>query len=143
MRKTERKTIGTSTYLVSQVGALEGQRILTKIAKHLIPALAAAAGENDPKEARIARATETLAQNIDSDLFEEVASAMAKQTVVQVEKGQKGGQLLGIYDEHFAGNYLELAQWFVFAVEVNFGGFFRDILSAVPSTGSKSATPTE
>ena len=39
-------------------------------------------------------------------------------------------RLDGVFDEHFAGRYMEMVQWLAFCVQVNFQGFFKGSSSA-------------
>jgi hypothetical protein len=126
MRKSESKVIGGDRYTVNQLGAIEGQRVIVRLMRFFGPAIAKAqtskGGEKD------AGFIAGLADAIDPDTFEELAKTMAENTICQ-PAGGKPGALSAIYGEHFAGRYFELVQWFVFAMGVNFGGFFRGILA--------------
>jgi len=53
---------------------------------------------------------------------------LAKATVVVLD-AEREPQLDRIFDDHFAGRYDQMLQWFAFALEVNFRSYFLDWLS--------------
>lgn len=124
MQKTESKQIGRYTYEVTQLGALKGRKVATRLAK-LLPALIEA------KESGILAG---LLDGVDESLVEYVCDAISPNTVVVLSDGKKP-RLSDIFDVHFAGEYDELIGWLQFAIEVNFSSFFR----VSPSKGTSAA----
>lgn len=143
-RKSESKVIGGDRYTVSQLGATEGQRVIVRLMRFFGPAVAKAQTAKDGE--RDAAFISGLADAIDPDTFAELAHTMAENTQVQPSGAKASGPLSGVYDAHFAGRYFELVQWFVFAMGVNFGGFFRGILAggiASVVTSGQAAPPSK
>jgi hypothetical protein len=139
--KVEKKKIGRHTYYVTQLNALVGRKALVRLAKFLGPALAAAT-KGDVTDA-LARVAESLSE----DDFEYFCDLFAEKTVVTGGEYDGEPDLHLIFDEHFAGEYLEMVQWLAFAFQVNFASFFSGAAAqmakakaAAGNTSSDSAT---
>jgi len=152
-REVREKQIGPYLYRVTQLGALEGERWAWKLAKLVVPSMAAAAdgfaaapvkpsepGSGGTAGAAGREGTEGFAEMlamfigaswgvtrlvelVDPAEVELLQLVLAKHTEVVIERDLTPN-LGKVFDEHFAGHYDWLAQWFAFALEVNFSSFF-------------------
>lgn len=138
MRQPESITIDGYTYRVSPLGAIQGQKLLAKILKCLVPIFASTQGV--APEARARAIVGALTEHLSPELLEEATQIMAESTLLSTgEKKEAGGRLSKVYDEHFAGRYLEAGEWLKFALEVNYARFFSDLMTRVTHlTGVKS-----
>jgi hypothetical protein len=128
MRETKEKTIGVHTYRVTQLGALTGRKVFARMLKTLGP-LASSGGADLSK----------AVGNLEED-FEYLCDTFAKTTSVSGgEFGAKAPQLDTIFDAHFVGRYEDMIAWLVFALEANFGGFFRALGKTAPDTPETTA----
>lgn len=137
MRKPVTKKIGKTTYRVTPLGAKQGCKVFTRLANLLGSGLKGA-GPGMDRFAAFGTALESLK---DSD-FEYFCDAFAP--VTEFNTGdQRWPHLSDFFDDHFAGNYLEMLEWLEFAVEVNFGDFFDAVKEklAPRSTVDESSAP--
>ena len=138
--KTESKIIGGLEYKVSQLGAIKGRTAFLRLVKALGPVVG---GLVDPKGAP--------RQSLDlADMFGKLALTDADLTYfcdifsekTFVVKGSQMPRLDNVFDDHFAGRYLDMVQWLAFCVQVNFADFFGGALIAAVDPASPSA-PTQ
>jgi hypothetical protein len=120
-RKSETREIGGRKYTVRQMGAVKGSRLLVKIMKVM--------GAGDAKSVIAA---------LDDALFVEVMNELAPWTEVEIESNRVV-RLSDVLDAHFAGNYADLTEWLIFAVEVNFADFFRSLPRLLGASGGPAA----
>ena len=101
--ETFNKTIGSHEYQTTQLGALEGRKVIARM--QAAAAKAQATGE------------------VSEDLSEFLYETFSKRSSVNI--GGKWPPLKDIFDLHFAGpsGYKEMGEWLDWCVEVNFGGF--------------------
>lgn len=147
-REQHERTIGPHTYRVTLLGAKEGERMAWKLAKLLMPSAAAAAdgfaaapvkpsavqGEEGVAEmiAMVIGASwglTRLIELVDPLELEQMQARLAQHTEVLIGRDQEK-PLASNFDDHFAGHYDWLSQWFAFALEVNFSSFFAVSASA-------------
>lgn len=134
MIQTQEREIDGHRYQVTQLGATQGRKLLTRLAKALGPALAAlvAGSPSDPKAAapaasreNVGAAIKALAENLREEDLEAVIAALADRTMVQTDPTTDAWvPLKGVFDAHFAGRYAAMFGWVAFGLEVNFGDFF-------------------
>jgi hypothetical protein len=117
MREVKSKQINDCSYEVTQLGAIKGRSLLTRLARIL------GAGGGDMAKSLGMITEEDMSYICDS--FSEV-------TVVKQPDG-KAPYLKNIFDMHFAGKYDEMIQWLMFCLEINFGSFLD-----VKSIGDKA-----
>lgn len=122
MLETKNKQIGANEYQVTQLGAIQGRKVLARLARVIGPAIAEVG--TGGVTAALAKAAEGLT-DADVDYFCETFAPM---THVRMPDG-KTPKLSQIFDFHFAANYLELTKWLGFCLEVNFGSFFDELQS--------------
>src|ERR1700753_1784819 len=147
-RETHERWIGEHIYRVTLLGAKEGERMAWKLAKLLAPSAAAAADgfASAPSKPNAAQGEEGVAEMIamvigaswgltrlidlvDPAELEAMQLLLAKYTEVELKPDQTPN-LAKVFDDHFAGRYDVLMQWFAFALEVNFSSFFAVSASA-------------
>lgn len=114
--ESKTKSINGVEYTVTQLGAKEGRRLLTRLLKVAGPALGEAA-----KAGGVGSALEKIALNLNPDDIDYFCETLERTTTVR--QGERNPRLSDISDLHFAGNYGDEAKWLVFAMEVNFGSF--------------------
>lgn len=131
-RSTKTLTIGKSEYKLMTLGAVKGAELwldLLRIVATPIETLTKAEGVD---EAAIAGAVASAIRSIDHATASKFYAAFGPVSSVRkpsVEPGEpdRWPTLEGaVFDEHFAGNYIELTEWLVQSVIFNFLGFFAD-----------------
>ncbi len=143
--KNETRTIGEHEYTVYQLGAKEGREILRRLVKVLGASFDVVAREwgtggftsNLPAMARGAVA---VVENLEGPDLVAFCDAFGKSSTVRL--GEKNPKVADVFDLHFAGNYDEMVLWLVFALEVNYAGFFRGMLAKVQSASAVSPAPS-
>lgn len=146
MLKTETRRIGAFDYKVTQLDAVRGRRALTRLAKIVLGG--ASAGQNEESiQAAGAVALDKIADRLseaDIDYFCDLFAGNT--TVTGGEYAGKEPDLGGIFALHFAGEYKDMFLWLVFALEVNFGGFFKGLgalrAKVAPANASSSISPS-
>lgn len=155
--KTEETTIGANTYVVTQLGALQGRNVLLVLTRMIGPAVSGlikgntgerikvSKGENDPLAlfdqwgGNIAGALEAWCAHASEKDFALVCDAFAERTKVRVPTTHSNAasvdvDLSKVFDSHFAGSYGEMLLWLAFCVRFNYASFLSEIASEV--TGS-------
>jgi hypothetical protein len=128
MIQSQERTIGGTTYKVTQLGASTGLQLLVRLTKVLGPSigeLTKTGGANilDAKGDAVAGAIAKLAEHLTYEDLAHTCDVLGEFT--EILNGAKAMKLTREARElHFAGNYGELMRWIVFALEVNFGSFF-------------------
>jgi len=116
MREPERKEIDGKVYEVTPMPTSKGLSVMQRMAKAAMPAvLKAARGETGGELVAVADLVESLA----SDDLPAIAKIFAEHSMVG--DGESMVKLSGVFDVHFAGDYLALFEWLTFAAKVNFG----------------------
>lgn len=170
--ETRETTIGSTTYLVTQLPAKKGQALLVRLVKLLGPGVGSFVGglgrgaeEVDAALALgVGDAIHDLAARLTEQEVSSVLDELARHTVV-VQSSEIHLRLSDIYDDHFAGAYHEMLAWARFSLEANYRGFFagqsggdkplarlwkllqampsrRTSATSGPSTGSQPAAAT-
>ncbi len=127
MREPQSRAIGPCKYIVTPLGASAGLRVLTILLRVFGPALDSVKSFGDV-EAAVLLGLRSITERLDGADLEAVQRALAEQTLVELSPG-KQPKLSAIFDHHFAGDYLPLFQWLVFALEVNYASFFRELIA--------------
>ena len=148
--KIKSEPIDGFVYEVHQLPATKGEDIGRELVAMGIPVIGAFAGEGKSPPTITEDAGEidlnlqSFGLKAASDVFSELLSSprlkairilMAQHTDIygpgfgnvgeDAEAGDgDGGPLSKNYDDHFAGRYDAMLEWFMFALEVNFKGFF-------------------
>lgn len=119
------------------MGGIEGQDVLMRLTKSLGPVVAGAIAARTGS-AGIRELNHALRELPAEDLAY-FTSTFAKYTEV-VLGPNKAPTLSDIFDDHFAGKYLELLNWLKFCVELNFEDFFTMLLDHVKGEDEKPKT---
>jgi hypothetical protein len=124
MRTAQEKTIKGNTYRVKQLGAKEGRRVLARLLQILGGGVAglAEAFAGDGGKVSAFKGVQAIADQMTPEQMDFFCDTFAKLTQVTLQDG-KTPLLSDVFDEHFAGNYWEMTEWLLFALEVNFGNF--------------------
>ena len=118
-RANKVRKIGTHSYEVTQLGAIEGRRVFARLAQimgGMVGALAAG-GKPNPVEA-----FKSFAEALEPEVMDFFCDTFTKVTQVHKPDG-KVLFLKDIFDDHFADNYGEMVEWLTFCLEVNFASF--------------------
>jgi len=123
--ETKSKVIGEHTYRVEQFGAKAGGRMLVRLAKMLGVAVGGAVEAGEKLDAVVLGKTITgLTESITEEDYGYLCDAFSEKTrVTGGLYGSKEPKLSDFFDDHFAGNYVELSQWLAFCLEANYGSF--------------------
>ena len=155
-KKIKSELIDGFTYEVTQLGAIEGRRLLVKLSKVLLPALGALVkgadgniADVDLSKIDLAGAAEALATAMDPDEFDRIVDQLAGTTEVWGPGfGDLGGNLPRAFDEHFSARYASMLKWLAFALKVNFSDFFdgkgsvAGLVAGLRSPVAPSASPS-
>lgn len=152
MKVVDRKTIGDSTYEVTQFGAKKGRSVLLRAFKMLGPAAGAIAED----QSKLANAVDVLARSATEEDLDYLCDECAKCTKL-IQVGTFNGTekeisqpLSESFDSHFRGRYLEMIQWLVFSLQHNFASFLGEMqnvskgpLAAFVTTKTPLQSPKE
>jgi len=130
-RAVKDKIIGGHRYEVTLLGAKQGRAMLVRLVRLMGPATAGfiegtlhAKGDLTVSLASGASdAIRELSQRITEAEFATVSDELARFTVVHLDH-EHAPKLDAIFEDHFAGRYDVMLQWFGFALEANFSSFF-------------------
>jgi hypothetical protein len=115
-RKSQSRSIGGKQYTVRQMGAKQGSRMLVRLMRVVANGL-------DGGKVSLA----AIADGLDDDMFIKLVDELAPTT--EVDLGD--GRVLTfdkVLDLQFAGQYQDMLEWLVFALEVNYSDFFSAFL---------------
>jgi hypothetical protein len=136
VREPQSKTIEGVEYVVTPLGASEGLKVITMLARMVGPVLGPAlAGMKSLKDA--SQAIGGMVEQLNDNDIDAVCRAMAKSTVVKKSAKQQP-QLSSIFDLHFQGEYFAMFLWLRFALEVNFESFFHKTQEALATADPES-----
>lgn len=158
-KDTKRVTIGDSQYIITQLGAVAGRLLSKRFVDAMVPVLrdvvcGPALGELQkavsslPDEANVEQSILAMlpvigpplldaVRALPNQLFEELCQAFSESCKVMAGKPATPQPLDGLFDDHFAGNYLEMYGWFFRCLVVN--GFLAN-LGAAAKAASTAAT---
>ena len=132
-------------YIVTQLGAVQGKRLATELARAVLPALAQLLGDSKlelpkdkgEKDALLTRVLESIsADQVQGALklaldalpqarLEAIIGVMSDSTdILGPGFGEAGAPMNKNFDEHFAGRYRAMTKWLAFALKANFADFF-------------------
>ena len=135
--KVKSEPIDGFEYEVLQLPATKGEEIGAELVAMVLPMLGALAGEGsgkvdvqnigelDIRALGLKAAADVFADKLTAPRLREIRKVMAAHTDIYGEGfGDAGAPLSKHYDDHFAGRFDAMLEWFLFALEVNFKGFF-------------------
>jgi hypothetical protein len=160
-RRQEEFTLDGETYRVTQLGALEGRRLMVRFVKGLAPMLEqikldfSAVGKGGKAglvgslleaqvEKTILPAIGGFLEQLDEKLFEELCDKFARLTEVRVDDqhGERWPDLNKVFDDHFAGRYGHMLRWFLRCLAINGGDFLPD-LARMSRPAAATETPSK
>lgn len=148
MLKTEQRTVGSTAFKVTQLGASAGMQLMVRLTKVLGPVLGELAKGGDSNGATnlmdvrgdaLAGALQQLATHLTYEDLEYVCETLGAMTEIEMEGGKWVRLNRAMREIHFAGNYGELFRWLAFALEVNYSSFFGE--SGVGAALAKATAP--
>ena len=128
------RVIGGCTYRVRALGGLTGRSVGLRLFR--LAGSAFSAGTKD-----LGAVFAKLAMSLGDDDLTYFCDVFATHTQI-IKAGVKAAPTLdmpGIFDLHFAGNYLDMVNWLRFCVEVNFGSVFSGLASVARDSQEKTA----
>lgn len=159
-RETKTREIGQFRYKVTQLKARRGHRVLERISRTILPALGTAAdnigakpgdavpGLGDLKKGALAEAAMKLCAGFDDEtlnwLVGQLQDSVQYQTPELRAATPDGFVPLGpdLWDDHFAGAYVDEFKLLGFVLEHNFADFFEAI-GGLRGALRKLVTPTQ
>lgn len=123
--ETRARAIDGKQYKVTQLGAVQGRKVFTRLLRIIAPLLAA----KDPSLGLADVAAHITEADLDA-----LCEVFAAKTMIPTTMSN-GAEvpLAGVFDDHFAANYGGMMRWLMFCLEVNFASFFAETgLSAAP-----------
>ncbi|HVJ26395.1 MAG TPA: hypothetical protein VM493_02600 [Vicinamibacterales bacterium] len=131
-RSTKQLTIGKHEYELMTLGALKGAELWLDLLRIIAVPIEALASKEKAGEDEIVTAIAAAVRSIDHATAAKFYAAFGPMSKVRVP-GQSVGEperwptLEGaVFDDHFAGNYVEMTEWLVQSIKFNFLGFFGD-----------------
>jgi hypothetical protein len=143
MRPPQTKTISGTKYTVTPLETSTGLKMLTRLLRILGPSVKDIRSFGDLKAMALV-AFGSLAERLEDADVEAIVQTLAASTKVGNDP-KKQPALSTIFELHFSGDYLPLFQWLAFALEVNFGTFFRELVAKgeIPGAPAGSAADEE
>lgn len=151
-------------YEVTQLGAIDGRKMLEQLTLMALPGLGALLGspalskaENlaaglagvDVAELDLAAFAQAMVKSTDPNALNAMMDQLAQTTAIYgTGFGDGGAPMSRHFDEHFAARYDAMMKWFGFALWVNFGSFFgaegsvEELVGKLRSLGRPSASPS-
>lgn len=127
--KTSEKVIGSNTYRVTALGALKGRSVFVMLVRLL------GASAEGLQKASLAGAIPYIAANLTDADMASLCDTFGKVSDVVLPDG-RAPRVADVFDLHFSDNYLEMVQWLMFCLEVNFSSFFRGLTAKAVSVDS-------
>jgi hypothetical protein len=156
-RKVETFALDGEHYRVTQLGAVDGRRLIVRLIKTMAPLLRGVemAGAKPTPQGVLSRVLETsdgkvfgavadFLQEFDGAFFEELCEKFASATEVRVTDGstERWPTLsTTVFDEHFAGRYGLMLRWFVRCLALN-GADFLSAFSSMSRPSPGAAAPS-
>jgi hypothetical protein len=113
----KKKSIGTTTYLVTQLDAISALKIQTKLIKILGTGAISLLSEGKDLKEKLADAIPKLMESFDDSLVNELVLSLYERNVL-IEK--EGTPIKLDFATHFAGKPMEMWQVTKFILEANF-----------------------
>lgn len=154
-RKQKSVAIDGWTYEITQLGAVEGRelavtfiKVLGRFAPMIASATKASKDETGLTKAAALELVEELVgeiapalQTLDPKELDPLWDAFARSTQVRGKDGKTREPLQDVFDDHFAGEYYAMVQFFIEAAKLNFGDFLSRALAKAGEQSVGGATP--
>lgn len=134
--QSDKRTIGEHTYRVTQLTALKGRALFTRLVRFLGPAAAGALGSRRGLGALDKGALMSdLATRVTDEELGYFCDVLGECTEIIGASGKAERLDRELFDVHFAGRMLDMFKWLQFALEVNFADFLS-VLRRIPDASS-------
>jgi hypothetical protein len=114
-------------YELTQLGAIEGRRLLTRILKFAGPAIQSLAASETLSEISFAAALAKAVEQLDEDTVDMLCEKFAAKTCLKIDNRWPPLDKT-LFDQHFAGHYMKMMKWLGECMKLN----FADFLSVLP-----------
>jgi len=131
-RSSKTLVIGKHEYKLMTLGATKGSELWLDVLKVAAAPIESLAKADKLDEAAIVQAIASAVRSLDHATVNGFYAAFGPVSSVRIPARAPGESdrwpaLEGaVFDDHFAGNYIELTEWLVQSVMFNFLGFFAD-----------------
>lgn len=124
-KKKETISIDDQSYVVEQLGAVEGMRIYQRLVKALGPVAREALAQAGSLDTEAAQATLVIRalELLPDDLMSELADKFSRSCHVKVGSASMPLSTADLFDQHFAGRYGHLTKWIIACAKFNFADF--------------------
>lgn len=149
-RKQKTVAIDGYTYALSQLGAVEGRELVVlfvKVLGRFAPLIVSATkagkveGGAESRAIEIAEEIGAAIQTLHPKELDPLWDAFARHAYVLSKDGKGREQLSEVFDDHFAGEYFAMVQFFIEAAKLNFGDFLERALGQASASQAADATP--
>ncbi len=130
------KSIGTTTYHVTQMDAISALKIQTKLAKILGASLFSLIGDKSNPEDKMGKVISKLMDNFDDEIATLIVLKLFEKGVFYDKDDVKR---VVEFSSHFTGKALEMWKVVAFILEVNFG-LGELLVSSLPTTEVEAET---
>lgn len=144
MRKQHPVTIEGFTYELSQLGAVEGRTLVLlflKILGRFAPMFASAAGAMRTLNSEAIEAIGAAINTVEPKELEPLWDAFSRHAYVRGKDGKTRQLLSEVFDDHFAGEYFAMVQFFIESSKLNFGDFLGKALAQAGNLPPVAPTP--
>ncbi len=118
---SSQKEIGENIYTVLPLPGRKGLTTFTELIKMAGPAFGTPGNEKDK---RVTAAIGQILESLDAEQILGFATLFGGYTTVtRADESEISLSENKLFDSHFAGNYLEMFEWFGFCLEVNYSSF--------------------
>lgn len=140
MNEPQTKTIDGHEFQVSQLPGMRGLKVFTRLSKVLGAGLAGAFGAKTNEERGVALLS--LLQHVDEADVEYVTKELFSVALVKPPDSEKFGPVNPVFDRVFQGRIDLLFKALVFALQVNYGDFFKGLGAAAAGAAAAQAAPS-
>jgi hypothetical protein len=143
-KKTEKVSIGTTQFTITQLGAVEGRRLYKKLVTSLGPLLRDTFANDKTggdAETRVIGLVLRGLEDMPLDLFEELCESFSAVTLFKTPAMNMPIPLStqGQFDDLFAGDYGGLTNWVMTCLKMNFANFLGATPPAPPPVAAEPA----
>lgn len=141
--KTVEVNVDGTRFEITQLGALEGGRVLSKLLKAASPALGDLADAEKLSIDTVLGALSRVVHELDEDLLAYLCGVFVQKTRCYIGPDTAPHMTPASFDQHFAGQYMGLSKWLFEHLKLNFPDFLGERLDSVRSAlQAQSASPS-
>jgi hypothetical protein len=150
-RQQKTVTIEGWKYELAQLGAVEGRelvvlfgRVLGRFAPLIVAAMKSrkAKVDTEAKAIDIAQELGEVMQTLQPKELEPLWDAFSRNAQVWSKDGKSREPVADVFDDHFAGEYFRMVQFFIEAAKLNFGDFLSRVLAQASALDAEDGTPS-